>query len=263
MRRLSIGLLVALTTIIGCGERQAGGGDSGQPGGDSQTTAGDGGSEGYEFTFCEKGEVHTARCTGGLCDPAPFEVCADGSCVLEPATCEPATEPPGVAVAVTIRNTGIGTLYLDGMRARPFSIRGSGGEQYEPGSGLFGGSCDSCADLCANNMHGDPAPCYLELAPGAELMVSWDGKLYEQSKCQPCGVSCHSTKPAADGAYTFVVPYRTALDQLGYDVQQIDCGSIAGLPSWMGATLGFADLDQQAEVAVSYSGQTELLLEIK
>jgi len=44
----------------------------------------------YEYEYCDEdtNTIETGVCEDGICDPAAFEDCGDGFCVLSPDTCE-------------------------------------------------------------------------------------------------------------------------------------------------------------------------------
>ncbi len=44
----------------------------------------------YEYEYCDENTntIETGVCKDAICDPAPFEDCGDGTCVLSPDTCE-------------------------------------------------------------------------------------------------------------------------------------------------------------------------------
>ena len=248
--------IIFTLSMVGCGERNA----MNVPNDDGSASSDAGQADGYLFTYCEDAVVHTGHCTGGICDPVPFETCDDGSCVLSPDTCQ----APPTSIAVTIHNELSKTIYIEGLFV-PFSLRDSANNNIETTGMMNVGSCDQCNDVCDNNIpHGDPSPCYVEIAAGAQVTLNWNLMSYKSGSCTPaCDKICSESSRIEPGDYTAVVPYRLDLEHEGYNFTQLQCSSIQGAPSWWGDNFGTGVFDQQAEVTVTYSAQDKLLLTIK
>lgn len=216
----------------------------------------------YSYEYCEDGEVVTGTCTEGICDPAPFEVCDDGSCVLAPGSCT-TPPPPPETIDVTIKNERTETIYVDGLFV-PFFLKDNAGDDLATHRPINSGTCDECDDICNNNLpHGDPSPCYVEIAPGEEVTTSWSAKHYVEETCSPsCDKTCIAAQTLAKGDYTMVVPYRLDLDFDWLTFTEQKCSSLVD-KGWWGSSFGICMFDHEAEIAMTYDGQAELVLSVK
>lgn len=270
MPRFAILFICCAAFCAGCSHRTAASGDASPPEPGCPATAPADGERcaepGLTCHFGCDSMRNTCDCGGGSWSCYHSEWC------LEPPPPQPdAAVPPtpdattAAPVQVIIENAGASPLYIDGLSA-PFAVRDAAGTRRHPEVPFGSFACARCAEQCSDNpMHGDPAPCYVEIPAGAAVTLTWDGELHEgDGQCTECTKQCHQSKgriPA--GEHVFEVPFRAALDD-AYTYHEANCAypPIQGAPQWQGDGIGVPQFDQQAELQVSFDGGAEIRLRL-
>ncbi len=165
-------------------------------------------------------------------------------------------------IKVGVRNQGHSSIYV-GANSLPLRVMDETGKWWRTDPGFGGIPCSACDQQCDNNLHGDPAPVWVEIPGGQTLPLSWDGNLYERVEggCH-CGISCYQKTPMDPGKYTFEVGYDQALppERQPYHSTPSHNGT---LTSWMGTGMGVAESKQFRIFRLTYDGETEINLIFK
>ena len=173
-----------------------------------------------------------------------------------------AQDPEANPIQVGVRNQSHSSIYV-GANSLPLKIKDFSGTWWDADAGFSGLTCSQCDQQCENNLHGDPAPTWIEIPSGQTLPLSWDGRLYERldGGCH-CGITCYQPMPFQPGNYTFEVSFDQSLppERQPYTSYPSHNGT---LKTWSGSGLGTAASKQFRIFRLTYDGETEINLVFK
>lgn len=171
-------------------------------------------------------------------------------------------DPDENPISVGVRNQTHSSIYV-GANSLPLKIKDSTGTWWSSDAGFSGVTCSQCDQQCENNLHGDPAPTWIEIPPGQTLPLSWDGRLYERlDRGCYCGITCYQPMPFPRGKYTFEVSFDQSLppERQPFHSYPSHDGT---LKTWSGSGLGTATTKQFRVFRLTYDGETEINLLFK
>lgn len=170
--------------------------------------------------------------------------------------------PTAGQISLMLLNQRDHSVYLP-ANSLPLQIKDSADQVWSPDTGWGGITCGQCQQQCESNLHGDPAPVWIEIPAGERLTLPWDGRLYRRSSggCGCGGWSCYEPTTAEDGHYAFLLYYDTTLPGHGapYNSTQLN----TALPAWVGSGMGVASARQMYSFKVHYQGEDAVLFKLQ